>query len=169
MLLIEYLDAHQAEFWVFVGFGLLVLELLILGLTSGLLMFGAIGALLTGILMMAGVLPENWTAGISGFGILAGVSAAVLWRPLLRLQRRNVAPERDRTSDLIGYEFILSDDIDASTASSIAYSGITWQVRPDPELAEEAMSAGTRVRVSGVDAGVFYVVRATTEGEVSGK
>jgi membrane protein implicated in regulation of membrane protease activity len=162
MPLIEYVDAHQAEFWVFVGFALLALELLVLGLTSGVLLFGAVGALLTGILMMAGVLPENWATGISGFGILAAVSTAVLWRPLMRLQRRNVAPKRDRTSDLIGYEFILSGDIDAATESSTAYSGITWKVRPDPELAEGSMAAGTRVRVSGVDAGIFYVVRATT-------
>jgi len=162
MLFLEYVDAHQAEFWVFIGFALLALEVLILGVTSGFLLFGAIGALLTGILMMTGVLPENWTTGIAGFGILAAVSTAVLWRPLMRLQHNKVSPKRDRTSDLIGYEFMLADGIDAETDSSVAYSGITWKVRPDPELAKDAIAAGTRVRVSGVDAGIFYVTRAAT-------
>ena len=162
MPFLEYVDAHQAEFWVFTGFALLALEVLILGFTSGVLLFGAIGALLTGMLMMSGVLPETWTTGIAGFGILAAVSTAVLWRPLMRLQHHKASPKRDRTSDLIGYEFMLADAIDSETESSVAYSGITWKVRPDPELAKDAIAAGTRVRVSGVDAGIFYVTRAPT-------
>ncbi|MDZ7750424.1 MAG: NfeD family protein [Gammaproteobacteria bacterium] len=157
---VGYIDAHQAEFWIFVGFALVAIETLVLGLASGVLLFGAIGALLTGILMMAGVLPETWTAGIAGFGILAAVSTAVLWRPLMRLQHGRAAPGRDRTSDLIGYEFTLPGDIDTTRPSSVSYSGITWEVRPDPELAAGAIPGGTRVRVAGVDAGVFWVVRA---------
>lgn len=161
---VGYIDAHQAEFWIFVGFALVAIETLVLGLASGVLLFGAIGALLTGLLMMAGVLPETWTAGIAGFGILAALSSAVLWRPLMRLQRGRGPPERDRTSDLVGHEFTLAGDIDPTTPSSVSYSGISWEVRPDPELAAGAIPAGTRVRVSGVDAGVFYVVRSQGTG-----
>jgi len=106
-----------------------------------------------------GVLPETWTAGIAGVGIGAAVSSLVLWKPLMRLQHGNQAPERDRTSDLIGHEFTLSGDIDHDTPSSVSYSGITWEVRPDRELAQGTIPAGTRVRVAGVDAGVFWVVR----------
>lgn len=160
MTFIAYIDGHQAEFWVFVGFALVAIETLMLGLASGVLLFGAIGALLTGLLMMAGVLPETWTAGIAGFGILAGISSAVLWKPLMRLQHGSATPARDRTSDLIGHEFTLAGDIDPTTPSRVSYSGITWEVRPDPDLAAGAIPAGTRVRVSGVDAGVFYVVES---------
>ncbi|MGD8308287.1 MAG: NfeD family protein [Chromatiales bacterium] len=165
MSVIAYVDGHQAEFWMFVGFALLAVEALALGFTSGVLLFGSIGALVTGILMALGVLPETWTAGIAGFGIGAAVSSLVLWKPLLRLQHGSQAPERDRTSDLIGHEFILADTIDDTTRSTAAYSGITWEVRPDPELCRGGIEAGTRVRVSAVDAGVFYVVRSPDSRE----
>lgn len=160
MSVMAYIDGHQAEFWMFVGFLLLAVEALALGFTSGVLLFGFIGALLTGILMAVGVLPETWAAGIAGFGIGAAVSALVLWKPLMRLQHGRQAPERDRTSDLIGHEFILADTIDDTAKSSVDYSGITWAVHPDPESSGGGIEAGTRVRVSAVDAGVFYVVRA---------
>ncbi len=158
--MVSYIQTHQAEFWVFVGFALLALEAWALGFTSGVVLFGAIGALLTGVLMLVGVLPETWVAGIAGFGILSGASAVVLWKPLMRLQHDHEPPSRDRSSDLIGHEFILREPIDATTESTEAYSGITWAVRPDRELGPEAIAAGTRVRVSGVDAGVFWVVPA---------
>ena len=158
--MVSYIQSHQAEFWVFVGFAMLALEAWALGFTSGVVLFGAIGALLTGVLMLVGVLPETWVAGIAGFGILSGASALVLWKPLMRLQHDHEPPGRDRSSDLIGHEFILREPIDATTESTESYSGITWAVRPDRELGPEAIDAGTRVRVSGVDAGVFWVVPA---------
>lgn len=154
---VTYIQAHQGEFWVFVGFAMMAVEAWALGFTSGVLLFGAVGALLTGILMLIGVLPETWVAGIAGFGILGALSAAVLWRPLMRLQHNHEPPARDRTSDLIGYEFVLREPIDATTAAVESYSGITWSVRPDPELAPPAIPAGTRVAVTGVDAGIFWV------------
>ena len=163
MPLVAYIDGHQAQFWVFAGFALLALEAWALGFTSGVVLFGAIGALLTGVLMMAGVLPESWAAGIAGFGIGSALSAVVLWKPLMRLQHGREPPARDRTSDLIGHELVLADDIDATRESSTHYSGVTWKVRPDPELSQGPIPAGTRVRVTGVDAGIFWVTRAGRE------
>lgn len=160
MNVLAYIDGHQPEFWIFVGFVLLVVEAGVLGFTSGVLLFGSIGALLTGVLMWVGLLPETWVAGIAGCGIGAGASALVLWKPLLRLQHGRQAPGRDRTSDFIGHEFVLEDRIDGTARSSVAYSGVTWTVHPDPELSAGAVDAGARVRVTAVDAGIFYVVKA---------
>lgn len=160
MFLLDYIDAHQAEFWLFVGFALLVLEALALGFTSGLVLFGSLGALLTGVLMKFGILPQEWAAGVAGTGIGAAFSAVVLWKPLRWLQRERQPPRRDRSSDLIGYEFILKDDIGDTTESTTSYSGVRWRVKPDSEFVRGGIEAGTRVRVSGVDAGIFWVVRS---------
>lgn len=163
--MLEFLDAHQAEFWIFVGFALLISEVLLLGLSTIILLFFASGALLTGLLMALGILPESWLAGIAAFGLLSAASTALLWRPLRRLQRGDAAPpEHDRTSDLIGYEFLLGDDIDRNTPSRVSYSGIDWTVRPDPSTPGEAIAANTRVRVTTVDVGVFWVTAADAKG-----
>jgi hypothetical protein len=160
VFLLDYIDAHQAEFWLFVGFALLALEALALGFTSGFVLFGSVGALLTGALMKLGVLPQEWSVGVAGTGIGAAVSAVVLWKPFRWLQRERQPPKRDRSSDLIGYDFILRDDIDDSAESRTSYSGVSWRVKPDPEFVRGGIEAGTRVRVSGVDAGIFWVVRS---------
>ena len=43
--MIEYFDTHQYAFWVSIGFAMLVIEVLALGLSSGVLLFAALGAL----------------------------------------------------------------------------------------------------------------------------
>ena len=84
----------------------------------------------------------------------------MLWKPLKWLQGDKKPPTQDRTSDLIGYEFILRDRIGDSAESETRYSGVNWRVRLDPELNHGEIEAGSRVRVSGVDVGVFWVTRA---------
>ena len=84
--MIDYIDMHQPGFWVAVGFALLAAEVLLFGFTTIILFFAGIGALVTGLAMMSGVLPETWTAGIACFGIATGAAGAVLWKPLKKLQ-----------------------------------------------------------------------------------
>ncbi len=164
MGLAEYINTHQGEFWMFVGFALIVLELWVLGFTSGVALFGAVGALLTGLLMQLGVLPQTWLVGIAGFGLLSAVSAAVLWRPLMWLQRDHKPPQRDLSSDLIGYRFQLGERIDGTTNSTTKYSGIAWQVQLDPAHGGIVLDAGSWVEVAAVDVGVFWV-RPTQVGQ----
>ncbi len=68
-MLIEYINQHQGEFWIAVGFAILILEGILLGLATGILLFVGLGALATGLLMLMGVLPETWLAGFASIGI----------------------------------------------------------------------------------------------------
>jgi membrane protein implicated in regulation of membrane protease activity len=156
--MIEYIDMHQPGFWVAVGFALLAAEVLLFGFTTIILMFAGIGALVTGLAMMSGLLAETWTAGIACFGIATGVAGTVLWRPLKKLQDGNV-PKRQHSSDLIGYEFLLEQDVTASAPGLHRYSGVDWKVEPEAGV-DERMSAGQRVTVTSVDAGLFRVKAA---------
>jgi hypothetical protein len=69
MFLLDYIDGHQAELWLILGFALLAVESLALGFSSGALLFGALGALLTGTLMRLDLLPQEWAVGVAGVGI----------------------------------------------------------------------------------------------------
>ena len=147
--MIDYIDMHQPGFWVAVGFALLAAEVLLFGFTTIILLFAGIGALVTGLAMMSGLLPETC------FGIATGAAGAVLWKPLKKLQDHKV-PKRQHTSDLIGYEFVLKQDVTALASGLHRYSGVDWRVEPEAG-ADEQLSAGQRVAVTSVDAGLFRV------------
>lgn len=154
--MIEYIQTHQSGFWIATGFILLAAEALVFGFTTIIFLFAGIGALATGLLMAAGILPETWIAGTSSFGIATGIISVLLWKPMRRLQNDNVS-SRSHSSDLIGYEFVLQDDISPMSTGSHRYSGVDWKIELDSSASVERISAGQRVVVASVDAGIFRV------------
>lgn len=154
--MIEYIQTHQAGFWIAIGFMLLAAEVLLFGFTTILFLFAGIGALITGLLMSAGMLAETWIVGVSSFGISTGVVSVLLWRPLRKMQDDNV-PTQSHSSDLIGYEFVLKSDMSLVNTGDHRYSGVDWKVELDPSAEVDNLSAGQRVVVVSVDAGVFRV------------
>ena len=154
--MIGYLQENQHAFWFLVGFVLLAIEIGFLGLASGIVLFSGIGALVTGVMLWAGWLPDTWLAGIASFGISSFACAVILWKPLLRLQNYST-PAKDNSSDLIGREFRLQQTITATRHGSTQYSGIEWRVEIDGSTGAESIEAGERVVVASVDAGVFRV------------
>jgi membrane protein implicated in regulation of membrane protease activity len=154
--MIEYFDTHQYAFWFTLGFALLVLEALVFGFTSGVVMFTGIGALVTGGLLWGEVLPASWLYGVACFGISSSLSAVLLWKPLLKFQNFDV-PEKDNSSDMVGHKFRLEQDVSLARPGSTRYSGIDWRVEIDPTAACDEIAAGTLVVVTSVDAGIFRV------------
>ena len=154
--MIEYIQTHQSGFWIAAGFMMLAAEVLLFGFTTIIFMFAGLGALITGLLMASGVLPETWIAGISSFGISTGIASALLWKPLKSLQD-NHTPSKKQSSDLIGFEFILQQDISATQTGTHRYSGIDWKVELDDAAGVDNIPAGQRVAVTSLDAGIFRV------------
>ena len=154
-MIVEYIHSHQSEFWIIFGFTLLVLEV-VTGLTTGVLLFGGLGGLIAGLLMLLGIVPETWTAGVASAGISSGIIAALLWKPLRNMQGGR-EPAKDDSSDLIGYEFVTEQNIDMLNPGSKRYSGIEWRVEIAKDAGVKEITAGVRVIVSSVDVGVFRV------------
>ena len=137
---------------------LLAAEVLLFGFTTIIFLFAGLGAIVTGLAMMFGLLPETWTAGISCFGITTGLVSAVLWKPLKKMQDNSTPPQR-QSSDLIGYEFVLQQDVTTLQPGQHRYSGVDWKVELDGQAGDQ-LSAGQRVTVTSVDAGIFRVKSA---------
>ena len=154
-MIAAYINSHQAEFWIFLGFGLLVIEVLT-GLTTGVLLFGGLGALATGLIMSFGLLPETWIAGFSSAGICTAIITAALWYPFRKIQGEKTV-SKDNSSDLVGYQFVLEQDIEPLNPGTKRYSGIPWRVEIDPQSGADKIAAGHRVEVTSVDVGVFRV------------
>jgi membrane protein implicated in regulation of membrane protease activity len=153
--MIDYINMHQSGFWIATGFALLAAEVLLFGFTTIIFLFAGLGAIVTGLAMMFGVLPETWTAGIACFGITTGFVSALLWKPLKNMQDSNV-PKKQHSSDFIGYEFVLQQDVTISHHGQHRYSGVDWKVELDTS-AGNRLSAGQKVVVSSIDAGVLRV------------
>ena len=153
--MIEYIDTHQSGFLIATGFALLAAEVLLFGFTTIIFLFAGLGAIVTGLAMMFGLLPETWTAGISCFGITTGLVSAVFWKPLKKMQDSSTPPQR-QSSDLIGYEFVLQQDVTALRPGQHRYSGVDWKVELDGQASDQ-LSAGQRVTVTSIDAGIFRV------------
>lgn len=151
----DYIVNHQAEFWLVFGFVMLAIEV-VTGFTTGVFLFAGFGALITGLLMSFGVLPETWIAGVACTGISSGVITLLLWKPLKSLQG-NRPIEKDNSSDFIGHEFIVDSDISMTQPGVTHYSGLTWKVEIDKDAGINTIEAGQRVTVSSVDVGVFKV------------
>lgn len=154
--MIEYIQTHQAGFWIAFGFLLLALEVMVFGFTTLVLLFAGLGALLSGLLMKFGILPSTWLAGISSFGISTGLLSVLLWKPLQRIQA-NSTPQQKQSSDLIGYEFVLEQDISLTQTGTTRYSGISWRVEIDRDAGVDVIASGQRVSVTSLDAGIFRV------------
>lgn len=154
-MIAEYIVNHQAEFWLAFGFVMLAIEV-ITGFTTGIFLFAGLGALTTGALMSVGVLPGTWIAGVSCTGISSGIITGLLWKPLKRLQGDKPA-EKDNSSDLVGHEFVVENDITMRKPGATHYSGISWRVEIDKDAGVEIIEAGQRVSVSSVEVGLFKV------------
>ena len=154
--MLDYINNNLSGFWVALGFGLLAAEVLLFGFSTIIFLFAGLGALVTGLLMMVGILPETWIAGISGFGITTGISSVLLWIPLKKMQGKSKV-DRKPQSDFIGLEFVLAEDISTTNSGVYHYSGIDWKVELDRSSDLASLQKGTRVNVVSVDVGVFRV------------
>jgi membrane protein implicated in regulation of membrane protease activity len=154
--MMEYISSNFPAYWIALGFALLAIEVLVFGFSTIILLFAGIGAVTTGLLMSVGVLPETWTAGLASFGIATGISAALLWRTMQNLQNSS-QHKSGQSSDFIGIDFILTQDISVTEPGKHPYSGVEWRVEIDKNSEHDSLKKGDRVEVTSVDAGIFRV------------
>ena len=154
--MLEYINNNLSGFWIALGFALLAAEVLLFGFTTIIFLFAGLGALISGLLMSAGVIPETWIAGTATFGIATGICSAVLWKPLMAMQNKS-APQQKPSSDIVGLEFVLMEDISSTAPGSYRYSGIDWKVEIDGSSDVSAIAKGDRVVVKTVEVGLLCV------------
>ncbi len=152
--IVDYFAQNQ-DFLLYAIAGVcLVLELSVLGM-SGPLLFLALGCLLTGFLVSLGAI-TGWEMEVLGVGILAALSAALLWKPLKKFQ--NAGAGRDTSSDMIGKILPVTQEI-TRDQGTVSYSGIDWQARLD-SAHTKPVSVGDRACVVAVDGSLLLVKSA---------
>jgi len=155
-MMLEYINNHIPAFWVALGFALMAAEVVVFGFTTIIFLFAGLGALTAGLLMEFGVLPQTWVAGTACFGIATGISSAILWKPMQKLQSA-AEPQKKQSSDFDGLEFVLTSDVSSTSPGSYRYSGIDWKVELADGSALDKLSKGDKVVVVATRVGVFQV------------
>ena len=154
--MLEYFNENQASFWFALGALALIVELLVLGMSTIILFMLGIGALATGTLMYMGILGEGWLLGTAVTGIIAFAAGVLLWKPLKRYQEAEV-PRSGESSDFLGMEFTLSSLLDVENTSTHQFSGVSWRVELAREDQDKSLAAGDRVRVVALHPGILVV------------
>jgi membrane protein implicated in regulation of membrane protease activity len=157
--MMDYINSHMSGFWIALGFAMLAAEVLLFGFTTIIFLFAGLGALTAGLLMNAGIIPETWIAGTACFGIATGISSAILWKPLKAMQDKDVPPQKP-SSDIVGLEFVLAENISYTSTTIHRYSGIDWKVELDGTSAVNELAKGERVVVVSVEVGLLRVNKA---------
>lgn len=146
----EWALNNLPETLLIIGIALLVIEVAVLGFSTFVLFFVGCAALLTGILLFFGFLPETMLSALLSVGIITAISAALLWKPLKAMQS-NVDTHKAK-GDLVGHRFVLAQDIKPGEMPEYKYSGITWCL-----ISEEHLAAGTKVQVTEAEVGKFHI------------
>lgn len=156
--MMEYINNNMSGFWIAAGFAMLAAEILLFGFTTIIFLFAGLGALIAGLLMAMGVIPETWIAGTATFGIATGISSAILWKPLMAMQNKKTAP-RKPTSDIIGLEFVLVEEVRTTAPGTYRYSGVDWKLEIDSSSDAEVIEKGERVVVVAVEVGLLRIAK----------
>jgi len=148
----EYFLAHLAQSFIVLGLVLLAIEVLVLGFSTFVLFFIGIGAIATGALMALGVIPETFLNSLLVTAIISTAVALISWKPMKNMQ--NKVESKHVKNDMIGHQFVLTEDLLVGQRVTHRYSGINWQVK-----AKEQLSAGTEVKIIAVEVGLLTVAR----------
>jgi len=146
----EYIFSHLAQMLIVIGLLLLAIEVLVLSFSTFVLFFIGIGSILTGMLMLTGLLPATWLNSLLAIAIISTIVALVSWRWLKRMQ--NKVESNQVNNDMIGHQFVLSADLLVGQTITHRYSGIDWKVK-----AKQQLKAGTEVKIINMEVGLLYV------------
>lgn len=137
-----------------VGFALLAIEIIVLGFSTFVLFFVGVAAVLTGLLLFAGLIPDSLLSASLSVAVITALAALALWKPLKKLQTK--VDTTKAKGDLVGHCFVLTAAVSPTLSPKYRFSGIEWKL-----ISSETLAVGTKVEVTEADVGVFYIKAAT--------
>ena len=149
----SWFTENLVESLLIIGLVLIGIEVLVLGFSTFVIFFVGLAALVSAGLIFIGVIPASVLSAVLSVGVISGLAAVFLWKPLKRMQS-SVEKEQVQ-NDFIGLRFTLEQDLTTSSKVTYRYSGIDWQLQSDEDI-----KAGTQVEVINTEVGTFKVVPA---------
>ncbi len=138
------------ELLIALGLVILAIEVAILGFATFILLFLGISLVITGFAMWIGFLPETLTSILASNAILTSILAVALWQPLKRMQDQTET--KTVSNDFMGLTFVINESVDRRGLVLHKYSGISWQLKSEVEIAKD-----TEVKVVKAEVGILWV------------
>lgn len=132
------------------GIAILIIEAVILGFSTFVLLFLGLSLVLTGVGMKVGILDATYVTALWSNSLVTSVLAFTLWKPLRNMQSK--VEVQDIESDFAQETFVLPADVDSQGESRHIYSGVPWKLK-----SKQPISAGTTVKVVKTEVGVMWV------------
>ncbi|KAF7764391.1 hypothetical protein PCIT_b0382 [Pseudoalteromonas citrea] len=145
-----YIVDNIAQTLVIVGLLALIIEVVILGFATFVLLFLGLSLVFSGGMMYAGLIEASWLNALWINAVLTFTLALLLWKPLKRMQ--NNVESKEINSDFADIEFTLTDHLSEDNTVQHAYSGIQWQLK-----SLNPIEKGTAVKVVKKEVGVLWV------------
>ena len=146
----EYILSHLSQTFIVCGLIFLAIEVLVLGFSTFVLFFIGIGSIITGLLMAIGFIPETLLNSLLTTAIVSILVALLSWKPMKRMQNKVELKQVD--NDMVGHQFVLTDELAIGKTITHRYSGISWQVK-----AKETLPAGAEVEIITMEVGLLTV------------
>lgn len=135
---------------VILGLLALIIEVLVFGCSTLVLLFFGIAMLFTSGLIYIGIIDANWLSTITTLSIITLLLTIVLWKPLTKLQNKQTTT--DVNSDFAVINFELEKNLSPSERYTFNYSGIQWLIKSDTTIEK-----GVMVKVVKKEVGVLWV------------
>ncbi|RBW47734.1 NfeD family protein [Psychromonas sp. B3M02] len=149
----DYFLTHLPQSLVVLGLIFLVIEVLVLGFSTFVLLFVGIGTIITGVLMALGLLPETLVNALLATAVISSLVALISWQPMKRMQNKVESHQVD--NGMVGETFTLEEDLLLGKTVTHRYSGIDWKVK-----SKQPLMAGTEVKIVNMQVGVLTVEEA---------
>lgn len=146
----SWITENLANVLIAAGIGALIVDMVFFGFGTFILVFLGGSLLISGLAMLAGILPNTMDAALWSNAVLTAALGVVLWKPLRRFQNKNGTKQIE--SDFAADAFVVQQDVDIQGLSERMYSGVRWKLK-----SETPISKGTLVEVTKVEVGVLWV------------
>lgn len=129
-------------FFLVLGLAAILIEIVLLQLTTFWLLFIGLGALVSALVMY--LFPSmGWAGGAATFVVVTSLTTLVLYKPLRKWQK---APSPIQGNDALGQRVSVIEEISPDQPGKVEWSGADW----DAELASgatESIEAGSEAEI----------------------
>ena len=146
------LSISPSILWFLLGAILILIELI--GFTGVGFLFAGVGAVMTGILIILGVVSESSVLyQFAGFLISSSVIAALLWKPL----KRFINDSGSRYSNIVGDSAELLDDLGPQKTAQAKWSGTIVNVKFQKNIPPTILQKGDTVYICHTEGNTMIV------------
>ncbi len=152
--------AYQPQIFLSIGVVLIIIESVVLGMATGILLIAGVGAIITAAVTHFIFTPDTFATIVGTYAVSTMVSAAVVW-PMLKRLNQNIDTSQANESDFVGQTMILESAISTAEPTRQHFSGVEWQVYLEENSDDDEIPAGSQVTIVSAKVGRL-IVRAQT-------